>query len=112
MKPAYLAEANRSNQTLLDLLIDMAMDVGDHTFVAQSIALRDRADQTETLMKYQAPSLVLCGAEDSLCPPERHRQMSNLLPNARLQILEDCGHISTLEAPLPVNAALQLLLKT
>ncbi|MEM1038372.1 MAG: alpha/beta fold hydrolase [Pseudomonadota bacterium] len=112
MKPAYLAEANRSNQTLLDLLIDMAMEVGEQAFIAQSTALRDRVDQTEMLQTFHAPALVLCGAEDSLCPPDRHQQMSNLLPNARLQILDDCGHISTLEAPSSVTTALQLFLNT
>lgn len=106
MKPVYLAKQNRSNQQLLNTLIDMAMDVGAETFMAQSIALRDRPDQSETLKNYIGPSLVLCGKEDNLCLPEQHEEIAGLLPNSVLEIVEGAGHITTLEAPHIVNSAL------
>ena len=106
MKPVYLAEQNRSNQQLLGTLIDMAMDVGADSFIAQSIALRDRSDQSETLKNYAGPSLVLCGQEDNLCPLERHEKIADLLPNSSLCVVEGAGHIATLEAPALVNSAL------
>ena len=106
MKPAYLSKNSRGNQVLLNLLIDMATDLGPQVFVEQSEALRDRADYSEALTKYYGPTLVLCGAEDSLCPPERHREICDLLPNADLRIITDAGHISTLEQPQTVNQAL------
>ena len=107
MKPVYLAEKNRGNKALLDLLVEMAMDVGADDFVAQSIALRDRPDQSSVLRNLPAPALVLCGDEDRLCPPERHREMVNLLPDAELEIVPGAGHISTLENPDAVNTALR-----
>jgi pimeloyl-ACP methyl ester carboxylesterase len=106
MKPAYLSKMNRHNQSLLGLLIDMATDLGPHVFVEQSQALRDRVDQSDALARYSGPALVLCGAEDSLCPQERHHEISELLPNADLRIIADAGHISTLEQPQAVNQAL------
>ncbi len=106
MKPVYLAMANRSNQALLDLLVEMAMDVGDETFVAQSIALRDRPGQAAALRSYTGPSLVLCGEEDNLCPPDRHREIAGLLPDPDLVFISGAGHISTLENPAEVNAAM------
>lgn len=112
MKPVYLAERNRSNQQLLDILIDMAMDVGADAFVAQSLALRDRRDQTEILKSYPGPTLVLCGAEDNLCPVERHEHMAELVPNASLSIVPGAGHISTLETPDAVNVAIKHWLAT
>ena len=107
MKPVYLAEENRGNQELLDLLVDMAMDVGAETFIAQSIALRERPDYTEALRAYAGPSLVLCGEKDNLCPPERHREMAGLLPDAELAFIPSAGHISTLENPDAVNTAMR-----
>ncbi len=107
MKPAYLAKANASDERLLGLLVDMAMTVGPQTFIAQSLALRDRPDQTLALQVYRGPALVLCGAEDQLCPPARHREMASLLARPNLVIVPDCGHISTLENPSAVNAALR-----
>lgn len=107
MKPVYLATQNQKNQQLLGTLIDMAMDIGAETFIAQSIALRDRKDQTEALKNYAGPALVLCGQEDKLCLPERHRQIDDLLFNSMLRIIADAGHITTLEAPEFVNLALE-----
>lgn len=107
MKPVYLAPENRSDQDLLDLLVDMAMDVGADAFVAQSVALRDRAKRSAALRTFAGPALVLCGAEDRLCPPERHHEMADLLPDAELVLVPGAGHISTLENPAAVNAAFQ-----
>lgn len=107
MKPVYLARQNRNNQPLLDLLIDMAMDLGPEVFIRQSLALRDRQDQSENLMAYRGPALVLCGKEDQLCPPERHRQMAGLLDQGEFTQVEGAGHITTLENPEAVNAALR-----
>lgn len=107
MKPVYLAEKNRGNQKLLDLLVEMAMDVGADDFVSQSVALRDRPDQSAVLRKFCGPALVLCGKEDRLCPAERHREIAGLLPDAELEVVPGAGHISTLENPDAVNAAMR-----
>ena len=107
MKPVYLAEENRGNQPLLDLLVDMALDVGAEAFIAQSLALRDRPDQTGILRRYAGPTLVLCGEEDRLCPPERHREMATLPQNSELVMVPRAGHISTLEQPGNVTSALK-----
>lgn len=107
MKPVYLANKNKDNQALLDTLINMAMEVGAETFIAQSIALRDRKDQSQTLKTYTGPSVVLCGHEDNLCPVDRHQQMADLLANSELKIIADTGHISTLESPDAVTAEMK-----
>lgn len=105
MKPVYLAESNRDNPKLLDLLIDMAMDCGPEMFISQSIALRDRPDQSDTLERLQGPVLVLCGEEDTLCPVARHVQIASLVKNSKLAIIPSAGHISTLENPAAVISA-------
>lgn len=106
MKPNYLAERSRVDAALLDLLLDMAEKLGPEAFVSQSLALRDRPAYHDVLRAFRGPVLVLCGAEDRLCPPERHREMAALCPDAELVIVEGAGHISTLEQPEAVNAAL------
>ena len=105
MKPNYLADTpNRG--AILDLCMTMALDLGPEVFLRQSRALRDRPDQTATLRGYSGPALILCGREDVPCPPARHELMHRLMPRARLEILEGAGHLTTLEAPEAVNAAL------
>lgn len=110
MKPNYLAEGE-DRAAILDLCMKMALDLGPDVFVRQSVALRDRPDQTETLRKYQQRSLVLCGREDRLCPVSRHELMHDLLPNAALRIIEGAGHLPTLERPEETTQALGTWLK-
>jgi pimeloyl-ACP methyl ester carboxylesterase len=105
MKPNYLTEGpNRA--AILDLCMDMALDLGAEVFVNQSRALRDRPDQCDTLRAFTGPALVLCGRDDALCPVERHTLMHGLMPQSRLEIIEQAGHLPTLEQPHMTNAAL------
>lgn len=111
MKPNYLVDSPQK-PAILDLCMDMAMALGPQVFLSQSIALRDRPDQQNTLRAYKGPSLVLCGRHDALCPVERHELMHGLLQNSRLQIIENAGHLPTLEQPEITTAALIRWLET
>lgn len=106
MKPNYVAAQNRANQPLLDLLVEMAMHLGAEAFISQSTALRDRDDLCDKLSAISCPTLVLCGDEDRLCPPAFHQEIASLIEGANLQMIERAGHITTLENPEAVNAAL------
>ena len=105
MKPNYLFDGVKKTETL-KLCMDMALDIGPDAFIRQSIALRDRVDQKNTLRKYKRPALVLCGRHDVLCPLERHELMHTLLENSKLEIIEDAGHLPTLEQPKITTTAL------
>jgi pimeloyl-ACP methyl ester carboxylesterase len=52
------------------------------------------------------PDLVLVGDNDELTTPELAREIAGGIPGARLTIVPDCGHLSTMERPEPVNAAM------
>ncbi|MDB3882094.1 alpha/beta hydrolase [Amylibacter sp.] len=105
MKPNYLFDGVRKTE-ILKLCMDMALDIGPDAFIRQSIALRDRVDQKNTLGSYKRPALVLCGRHDVLCPLERHELMHTLLDNSKLEIIEDAGHLPTLEQPKITTMAL------
>jgi pimeloyl-ACP methyl ester carboxylesterase len=106
MKPNYLALCNRGNKALLDLLIAMAIKLGEEAFISQSVALRDRPSLRSELETYQGPTLILCGSEDTICPPALHREMAAMAKNAVHHEIKNAGHISTLEQPDAVNSAL------
>lgn len=105
MKPNYLV-SGPGRSAILDLCMTMAMDLGPEVFLNQSLALRDRIDQTETLSAFKGPALVLCGRQDTLCPVERHQLMHGLMPQSTLEIIDDAGHLPTLEQPQQTTAAL------
>jgi pimeloyl-ACP methyl ester carboxylesterase len=77
--------------------------------VRQQHAILGRRDQSDTLTGMQVPVLVLCGGLDTLTPPALSVDMAGLVPDSRLVILDDVGHLSSLEAPQAVTGALQQL---
>ncbi len=106
LKPVYLAAAHRDDQELLTTILDMVTDLGPGVFRRQSLALRDRPNSVPTLATIDCPVLILCGAEDTICPVEYHEFMAEQIPHARLRIIEDCGHMSSLEQPNIVSEEL------
>jgi pimeloyl-ACP methyl ester carboxylesterase len=106
MKPHYLA-AGPDRQGILDLCMEMALALGPEVFARQSRALRDRADRQAALAAFTGPALVLMGAEDRLCPRDRHDLMHALMPQSRLVIVPGAGHLPPLERPTETLAALR-----
>ena len=106
MKPNYLSDGPK-RQEVLDLCMDMALGLGPHAFLRQSRALMDRPGQTETLRKADLPALVLCGRDDALCSVSRHEMMADLISGSHLAVIENAGHLPTLEQSEMTTAALR-----
>lgn len=106
MKPNYLTDGPHRAQ-ILDLCLAMAETLGPRTFVNQSRALQTRPDQQGTLRNASCPALILCGRDDALCPVHRHELMAALMPHSQLHIVENAGHLPTLEQPDETTAALR-----
>jgi pimeloyl-ACP methyl ester carboxylesterase len=105
MKPNYLTDGPH-RAAILDLCMDMAGTLGPEVFVNQSRALQTRPDQQDMLRRVTCPTLILCGREDSLCPIVRHQLMHELVPGSTLVIVDNAGHLPTLEQPEKTTAAL------
>jgi pimeloyl-ACP methyl ester carboxylesterase len=84
----------------------MADDVGAAAFDRQLAAQATRIDERPGLADVRVPTLVLAGAQDRLCPPERHEEIAALVPGAGLEVLPGVGHLLPLEAPARVAEAL------
>ena len=106
MKPNYLADTSNKDQ-ILDLCMAMAEDLGTVIFESQSLALRNRPDQLQTLKQIKVPTLVLCGEFDQLCPPERHQLIHRHIIGSELRIIPNAGHLPTLEQAKLTNEAIQ-----
>ena len=99
LKPNYLAQQNRGDAALLELLRVMGMSLGAEVFVRQSEALRLREDRRAAIAALNMPVLYMCGSEDTLCPPAWHRNWAELTPRARFEEIAGAGHMLPLEAP-------------
>jgi pimeloyl-ACP methyl ester carboxylesterase len=81
-----------------------------HTFEgysAQIRALLARPDAGDVLTQIRCPTLIACGREDTWSPFARHQSMAALIPNSQLMVFEHCGHMSTMEQPDAVTAAVR-----
>jgi pimeloyl-ACP methyl ester carboxylesterase len=76
-------------------------------FEAQVEALLARPDRTDLLGAVHVPTLVLCGIQDAWSPFARHEEMARRIPGSRLVGVPDCGHMSTMERPDAITAALR-----
>lgn len=104
----YLAPENTGNRDMADRIRDMTARLGPEVFLRQSLI--PRPDSHAVLPTITVPTLVLCGAYDQLTPPEIHREMAALIPNARLAIVRHAGHMTPIETPDVVTVALTRLL--
>ena len=98
MKPNYLAESENKT-SVLSVCMDMALNLGPDVFINQSRALQSRLDQQNTIQSIKIPVLIICGSEDKLCPVERHEMMHNMISDSDLKIINNAGHMPTLEQP-------------
>ena len=106
MKPNYLAESENKS-SVLDVCMDMALNLGPDVFINQSRALQKRADQLNTIQSINIPVLIMCGSEDKLCTVERHEMMHNMISDSDLKIINNAGHMPTLEQPRETTEVLK-----
>ena len=90
---------------------DMARAVGAEAFARQQNAIMHRPDARPGLTRVACPTLVLVGSDDSVTPLERAEEMADLIPNARLEVVEKSGHLSPLEQPGAVSALMAAWLR-
>ena len=106
MKPNYLAESE-NKRSVLNVCMDMALTLGPDVFINQSRALQSRLDQQNTIQSIKIPVLIMCGSEDKLCPVERHEMMHNMITDSDLKIINNAGHMPTLEQPRETTEVLK-----
>jgi len=87
-------------------LQEMALSLGADIFARQERAMQRRRDQQGTLRRITQPTLVLAGAEDQVVPLKRQEFLAELIPYAKLGVLEGVGHMAMLEDPEGVTEAL------
>ncbi len=107
LKPAYFSPANDSKPALRRGVIEMALDQGIGAFAAQLTALATRQDSWAMLKNITIPTLVACGADDQICPPELHQRLAAAIPQSTFRLIDDAGHLVSLEQPDATTALLR-----
>ncbi|MGE5506515.1 MAG: alpha/beta fold hydrolase [Actinomycetota bacterium] len=104
---ALMTPANLDDPAIGGLARDMARVVGPEGFVRQQTAIMGRPDSRPTLAAIRCPTLVVCGRDDTLTPLDRAEEMASGVPGGRLAVVEHCAHLSAIERPAEVSAAMR-----
>jgi pimeloyl-ACP methyl ester carboxylesterase len=107
MLPPY----RQDDTPLVEEIIAMFERKSPDLFEIQMLALLGRPNATPLLAGIQCPALVLTGRDDAWSPPARHLDMAQLIPKSELVLVPKCGHMSTMERPEEVTAAMRRWLR-
>jgi pimeloyl-ACP methyl ester carboxylesterase len=70
-----------------------------------------RPDARPDLPHIDSPTMVIVGADDAVTPPAMAHLMAAQIPKSEMAIIPHAGHLSPIERPEAVNAALRKLLR-
>jgi len=112
MIPRLLSKRHRSDPALVGRVRAMVRRQNPNSLENDILAMRDRIDSLPSLSSIAVPSLVVVGAEDEITPPEKSESIARAIPGAKLVRIEGAGHLSPMERPEEVAAALENLFST
>jgi pimeloyl-ACP methyl ester carboxylesterase len=99
-----LPESRWKDEVLVESMLAMVERKTPQIHAAQVRALLTRPDASIVLPAISCPTLLLCGRQDKWSPLARHEQMAVRIPGALLAVVEDAGHMTTMERPESVSA--------
>ena len=104
----HLGATTHARRPELVAWVRQAQLEADPSRVAKSLeALAHRPDSVPLLSSISVPALVLVGEEDTLTPPAEARLMAAHIPDSRMLIIPEAGHLANLENPRAFNTALR-----
>lgn len=95
---------------LVEGMRTMMHAVGADTAIRQTGAIMRRTDHRAMLAQLHMPTLVVCGAQDKVTPPELSDDIAATIPGAERLTLQQAGHQVPLEQPRTLAAALVRLI--
>lgn len=105
--PQWVHPERMKDPDFVEAVTSMTQRVGRDAFIRQQTAILGRPDSRPGLARIRVPTLVLCGRQDMATPVEVAREIAADIEEARLVIVEECGHLATMEKPDAVNAAMR-----
>lgn len=97
--PILVHPARREDAALLGVVRRMAADTGAERFLRQQRAIMQRPDSRPSLAAIGAPTLLVRGAQDGITTAAHQEELLAGIAGSRLAVVEDCGHLPTLEKP-------------
>lgn len=106
------AHTRESRPEVMEELRSVMEGVTPEWVAAALEAMKQRPDSTAMLAELDMPALVVVGENDAVTPPDVAEDMQRRLPNARLAVIPNAGHLSNLEDANAFNAELHAFLES
>ena len=104
MMRTYLSPEHAADTEMTGRVRAMTQRLGLEVFLRQNAL--ERTDGEAVLRSFTRPILILCGEDDAITPLAGHREMADLALDGELVVAPGCGHLTPIEAPVLVSAAL------
>ena len=101
--PAY----RLPDKKLVDEVMAMCGEIGVEIYKRQEELAAIRADRRPDLPKIDCPTVVVCGRDDAATPLFLSEEMAAAIKGSELVVVEQCGHLITMEKPEETNAILR-----
>jgi len=112
MIPKLFAPATLQNRPDLAESIRQVIGRTDpHGIAAAARGMAQRADFTAELSRIRCPVLLIAGENDVVTPVAEMQNIAQTIPNAEFNTIPNAGHMSPLEQPEAVNAAIEGFLR-
>jgi len=109
--PTLVHRSRHNDAALKEAVRAMNEETGADAYLRQQQAIITRMDSRPGLGAIKCPTLVLVGDSDEATPPDLACEMAAAIPGAKLVVVPECGHLSTIERPQAVNKALVELMQ-
>jgi pimeloyl-ACP methyl ester carboxylesterase len=101
--PAY----RLPDKKLVDEVMAMCTETGVEIYKRQEALAVDRVDRRADLPKIKCPTVVVCGRDDAATPLFLSEEIAAAIKGSELVVVEQCGHLVTMEKPEETNAILR-----
>lgn len=109
--PGFVHPSRHDDAALRRIVHDMGDDVTAEGFVRQLTAIMARPDSRPTMATIRCATLVLTSDTDNTLSNMLSKEMAEGIPNAKLVVISDCGHLPQLEKPRETTDALTAWLR-
>jgi pimeloyl-ACP methyl ester carboxylesterase len=110
-KPPLSPDTFRDHPEVVESVFGMMEDATPVGVMAAQRAMASRRDSRSLLGTIRVPATVICGDDDPIIPPAEAREMSAAIPGAEFVSIAHAGHLTPIERPQLVSAALGELSK-
>lgn len=100
MVPRLLGETSQRARPELEDEVRSLIEANTPEAIHDALeALAGRPDSTSLLADIRCPTLIVVGREDALTPVSASEAMKARIAGARLEVIDEAGHLSNLERP-------------